>query len=95
MMVACAGMAIGATTPANAEVAANGTVLVFRQEFVDTERYVDPSGCTKLPVDAHVLANLTDSDVTIYGDPLCLTFSMVVPPGSGTHTPPIAGSFSV
>lgn len=91
VLVACAGMVVCATAPAQA---AEGTVLVFRHEFVDTMRFVNPSGCTKLPPDAHVLTNLTDSDVTIYLDPLCLTYSAVVPPGYGTHVPPVAGSFS-
>ena|SRR5689334_5578216 len=94
-VVCGAGLAAGTT--ANAEVAAQatGTVLVFQFEVVETTRYVDPQGCTKLPAAGHLLANLTDTDVKLYADPFCMTFSMVVPPGYGAHIPPVTGSFSV
>jgi hypothetical protein len=94
VVVACAGLAAGVPAPASAQSAATGTVLVFQYEGVDATRYVDPEGCQQLPAGSHVLANLTDSDVTIYGDPYCMAFSMVVPPGNGAHVPPAAGSFS-
>ncbi|MFI7677229.1 hypothetical protein [Actinophytocola sp. NPDC049390] len=93
-VVSCVGLAGGAT--ANAETrAANGTVLVFEHELAPTTRYENPSGCVKLPAAAHLLANRTDSEVRIYADPFCLTPSLTVLPGHGTHVPPATGSFSV
>lgn len=90
----CACLAGGVTASADAH-AASGTVLVFEHEFVPTTRYENPSGCNALPAAAHLLANRTDSDVKLYADPFCMTFSMVVPPGHGAHVPPVTGSFSV
>lgn len=89
-----AGLAAGTAASAEAEEA-TGSVLVFQFEMVGTTRYVDPQGCTKLPAAGHLLANLTDTDVKLYADPFCMTFSMVVPPGYGAHIPPVTGSFSV
>lgn len=89
-----AGLAAGTAASAEAEEA-TGSVLVFQFEVVETTRYVDPQGCTKLPAAGHLLANLTDTDVKLYADPFCMTFSMVVPPGYGAHIPPVTGSFSV
>ncbi|MDT0270785.1 hypothetical protein RM844_31400 [Streptomyces sp. DSM 44915] len=56
--------------------------------------YQDPTGCHKLPLDAHVLSNNTDGPVVIYGDPLCLTPGLTVQPGYGSHVAPGSGSFS-
>ncbi|MGH3761626.1 hypothetical protein [Actinophytocola sp.] len=73
--------------------AAKGVVLVFEHEFTSTTRFVNPSGCIKLPPLAHVLTNQTDAFVRVYADPLCLTPSIVVPPGSGSHLAPLSASF--
>jgi hypothetical protein len=94
-VVCGAGLAAGATANASADAAASGAVLVFQHELTATTRYVNPKGCTKLPLAAHLLVNTTDKDVKLYADPLCLTYSMVVPPGYGAHIPPVTGSFSV
>jgi len=94
-VVCGAGLAAGATANAGADTAAAGAVLVFQHELTATTRYVNPEGCTKLPLAAHLLVNTTDEDVKLYADPFCLTYSMVVPPGYGAHIPPVTGSFSV
>src|SRR4051794_15082704 len=82
---------VGDAVPASA---AQGQVVVFSTENAPLDKYDDPSGCTKLPDAAHVLDNLTDKPVTIYGDPQCLSPGPVVDPGYGTHVPAGSGSFS-
>lgn len=78
----------------SAQAAASGDVVVFSSEFQPLNTYSNPEGCQHLPPAAHVLSNLTDSPVKVYGDPFCLTPSLVVQPGYGTHVPGGAGSFS-
>jgi hypothetical protein len=73
--------------------AATGQVAVFSVEIVPLETYENPKGCTALPPGAHVLANLTDSVVTIYSDQLCLTPVVTVEPGYGTHVPSLGAAF--
>lgn len=73
---------------------ADGSVLVFKNELTPSGRYDDPSGCTQLPMDAHLLTNLTDSDVKVYGDPYCTALSLTVPPGTGAHIQTPISSFS-
>ena len=41
-----------------------------------------------------MLANLTDRDVTIYGDPACFSPLVVVGPGYGTHVPNHGATFT-
>lgn len=94
-VVCGAGLAAGTTASAEVDAKATGAVLVFQHELTATTRYVDPQGCTKLPVAGHLLVNTTDKDVKLYADPFCMAFSMVVPPGYGAHIPPVTGSFSV
>jgi len=74
--------------------AAAGRVAVFSSEVTPVATYDDPSGCTKIPSDAHVLVNLTDSEVVVHGDPLCLTPGLVVEPEHGSHVSG-SGAFSV
>jgi hypothetical protein len=75
--------------------AATGRVAVFSTEFTPVQVYEDPNGCNKLPLDAHVLVNLTDAEIVVHGDPLCLTPGLVVQPEHGSHVSPGSGSFSV
>lgn len=75
--------------------AAAGEVVVFSTEFQRLDTYRNPDGCYKLPIAAHVLANLTSAEVGVHGDPLCLTPGMRVPAGYGSHVQPGTGSFSV
>lgn len=75
--------------------AAAGEVVVFSTEFQRLDTYRNPEGCHKLPIAAHVLANLTSAEVVVYGDPLCLSPGMRVQAGYGSHVPPGTGSFSV
>ncbi|UED87366.1 hypothetical protein [Streptomyces profundus] len=79
------------TLPAHA---ATGEVSVFSTELSPVTTYQDPAGCQKLPLDAHVLTNNTDAPVRGYGDPFCLTPSLTVEPGYGSHVAPGTGSFS-
>ncbi|WP_062213914.1 hypothetical protein [Streptomyces sp. NBRC 109706] len=74
--------------------AATGDVSVFGTELSPVTTYESPEGCHKLPLDAHVLINNSDSPVRIYGDPFCLTPSLTVQPGYGSHVAPGSGSFS-
>ncbi|ANN17221.1 hypothetical protein SD37_17275 [Amycolatopsis orientalis] len=76
-------------------MAAAGNVVVFSTEFERLETYRNPEGCNKLPLSAHVLANLSSSDLVIHGDPLCLTPGLTVSPGYGSHVTPGSGSFSI
>lgn len=79
--------------------AASGQVVVYSTQLRPLDVYKDPRGCIKLPVDAHVLDNLTDSTITVYADPFCtipltenaLTLGQLKP-GYGTHVSG-AGSF--
>jgi hypothetical protein len=75
--------------------AATGQVTVFETEILPLTTYVNPDGCYKLPVAAHVLNNQTDSPVRIYGDPFCMGPSMLILPGFGSHVATGFGSFSV
>ncbi len=91
--LAAAGAAVlGLTAPARA--AASGDVVVFSTEAQPLDVYRDPAGCQRLPALAHVLSNLSDQPVRIYGNPFCLGPSLVVQPGYGTHVPGGAGSFA-
>lgn len=92
VVAAASAMALFAATPAEAS---SGRVTVFTTEVTPLKVYDDPSGCNALPPGAHVLTDETDSPVRVYADPFCLTPSLVVQPGYGTHVPPLAGSFSV
>jgi hypothetical protein len=74
--------------------AATGRVAVFSSEVTPVAVYEDPSGCTKLPADSHVLINLTDTDVVVHSDPLCLTPGLVVEAEHGSHVAG-SGAFSV
>lgn len=73
--------------------AATGRVVVFSVEVTPLETYDNPKGCRSLPEGAHVLANLTDGDVTIYSDPVCLVPLVRVEKGYGTHVPPLGATF--
>ncbi|ONI86802.1 hypothetical protein ALI22I_24735 [Saccharothrix sp. ALI-22-I] len=73
--------------------AATGKVVVFSVEIVPLETYENPKGCKQLPDGAHVLANLTDGDVTIYSDPMCFAPLVTVEKGYGTHVPPVGATF--
>jgi hypothetical protein len=73
--------------------AATGQVVVFSVEITPLETYDNPRGCKLLPVGAHVLANLTDGDVTIYSDAACLAPLATVEPGYGTHVPAYGATF--
>ncbi|KOV77991.1 hypothetical protein [Nocardia sp. NRRL S-836] len=90
--LAATGLLGSAASPAQA---AEGRVAVFSTEVTPVAVYEDPNGCTTLPPDAHVLVNLTDTEVVVYGDPLCLTPGVAVAPGYGSHVTPGSGSFSV
>lgn len=74
--------------------AATGDVTVFSLETQPLDVFHDPAGCLKLPLAAHVLVNQTASEVEVYGDPFCLTPSLTVEPGYGSHVVPGSGSFS-
>ena len=80
--------------PAGAAGAATGQVTVFETEVQKLSTYSDPAGCHKLPPAAHVLTNQTNEPVQIYGDPFCLTPSLTVQPGHGSHVAPGSGSVS-
>jgi len=75
--------------------AAAGNVVVFSTEFERLETYRNPEGCNKLPIAAHVLVNLSSSEVVVHGDPFCLTPGFTVNQGFGSHVAPGSGSFSV
>ncbi|OLZ58482.1 hypothetical protein [Amycolatopsis keratiniphila] len=81
--------------PSPPALAAAGEVVVFSTEFQRLDNYRNPEGCNKLPVAAHVLLNLSSSEVVVHADPLCLTPGMVVGQGFGSHVTPGSGSFSV
>ncbi|MEU3020321.1 hypothetical protein ABZ635_23330 [Nocardiopsis sp. NPDC007018] len=85
------GVLMGAV-PAHA---ATGEVVVFKTELEDLERYTDPApgSCHQLPATAHVLFNMTDSEVRIHPGTTCLTRGVLVVPDRGWHAPP-SGLFS-
>ncbi|SER14098.1 hypothetical protein SAMN05216188_10867 [Lentzea xinjiangensis] len=87
-------LATTTTTTAGA-LAATGRVAVFSTEATPIEIFENPSGCNKLAPDAHVLVNLTDSDVIVHGDPLCLGPGLVVGKEHGSHVAAGSGAFSV
>lgn len=94
LLAATAAIAIvGIPAPA-ASAATSDQVLIFSTEFEPVTKYESPSGCHRAPATAHVLVNDTAGPVRVYGDPFCLTPSLVVQPGHGTHIPPGTGSFS-
>ncbi|WP_236567753.1 hypothetical protein [Nocardiopsis sp. FR6] len=68
---------------------------MFKTGFEDLDRYRDPASgsCHTLPVTAHVLVNLTDSNVRMYAGRVCFGPSAAVPPDRGWHAPP-SGQFS-
>lgn len=76
-------------------LAATGEVVVFGTEVEPLTTYDNPSGCYKLPMTAHVLVNKTDGPVQIYGDPFCMSPSLSIQPGFGSHVASGSGSFSV
>ncbi|WP_062353026.1 hypothetical protein [Herbidospora yilanensis] len=83
---------LGAPIPAHA---ATGQVVVFSTEFTPLSIYSDPAGCHRLPLASHQLNNQTDMPVRVYLDPFCMTQSITIQPGHGSHVPPLTGSFSV
>ncbi|MCR3748861.1 hypothetical protein [Lentzea californiensis] len=89
--LAATALLVSVSPPAQA---AAGRVAVFSTEFVPVKIYEDPRGCNKLPPDSHVLVNMTDADVVVYGDPFCLTPGLVVEEEHGSHVAG-SGSFSV
>lgn len=89
--VSAGALMLVASPPA---MAAEGSVVVFSTEFERLATYSNPEGCTKLPAAAHVLANLSSSDLVIYADPLCMTPGSTVKAGYGSHVTPGSGSFS-
>lgn len=75
--------------------AAVDRVVVFSTEFTPVKIYKNPKGCNKLPLAAHVLVNLTNTDVVVHADPFCLTPGPVVKEEQGSHVTPDSGAFSV
>jgi hypothetical protein len=75
--------------------AATGEVVVFTTEFEDVVRYTDPASgsCVRLPVTAHVLVNLSDTDVRLHAGTWCGGPGVTVEPERGWHAPP-SGLFS-
>lgn len=91
--LAAAGLLAVLALPGTASAASNGDVTVFRTELSPLTVYENPTGCTKLPADSHVLVNRSDKPVTVYGDPFCLTPGLTVQPDHGAHVAPGSGSF--
>ena len=91
LLVSCALVGSFAS-PASA---ANGQVMVFVADYTEVVVFDNPSGCESLPAGAHVLINMTDEPVSLYGGPGCSGFASEVEPGDGAHVPPFAGSFKV
>ncbi|MEU3021627.1 hypothetical protein ABZ644_02970 [Nocardiopsis alba] len=85
------GVLLGAS-PAHA---ATGEVVVFKTELEDLERYTDPASgsCHRLPATAHVLFNMTDTEVRIHPGTTCFAPGVLVAPDRGWHAPP-SGLFS-
>jgi hypothetical protein len=82
-------------TASTASAESAGKVTVFSTEFAALSVWDNPTGCVKLPFDAHVLVNQTDRDIQLHGDPFCLTPGPSVLPGFGSHVAPGSGAFSV
>ena len=96
--VVAAFLVVATATPALAAPAqeqGQGQVVVFENEITPLTTYNNPNGCYKLPLLAHVLVNQTDKPVRVYADPLCLSPSLTISPGYGSHVAPLSGSFSV
>lgn len=89
--LALTGVFLG-SAPAHA---ATGEVVVFTTELEDLVRYQDPASgsCTALPPTAHVLVNLTDTEVSLHPGRSCLGPGVTVHPDRGWHAPP-SGMFS-
>lgn len=92
VLSALAATALLVPFPAAAH-AATGQVVVFSVETVPLETYDNPQGCKSLPKGAHVLANLTAGDVTIYSDAMCVAPLVTVGKGYGTHVPMYGATF--
>ena len=90
--LAATALLVSAGPPAQA---AAGRVAVFSTEFTPVKIYNSPRGCNKLPPDAHVLVNLTNTEIVVHGDPFCLTPGLVVKEEYGSHVPAGSGAFSV
>lgn len=89
--IAALGVAVAAAPAAQA---AEGQVIVFSTELQPLDVYRDPTGCHKLPLEAHIIANMTDQDIVTYADPLCLTPGLRIKPSHGSHVALSTGSFS-
>ncbi|MCC9310005.1 hypothetical protein LN042_23520 [Kitasatospora sp. RB6PN24] len=79
--------------------AASGQVVVYSTQFRPLDVYQDPHGCKKLPLDTHVVFNMTNSPIKVYADPFCTipitedpTTVGTLEPGHGSHAGG-AGSF--
>lgn len=94
-VVAIAAITTVGAGAATAEPAPTGKVTVFSHEFSKVTEWENPSGCQKLPMDAHVLVNDTDKPVRTFMDPFCLAPTLTVEPAHGAHVMPGTGSFSV
>lgn len=92
-LATAAAVATVGLAAAPAQAAATGQVVVFSTEFQPLDVYTDPDGCHKLPITSHVVDNLTDQPIKIYGDPFCLTPGLTIAPGYGSHVSGV-GSFS-
>lgn len=90
-VLALSGVFLG-SAPAHA---ATGEVVVFTTEFEDLVRYEDPASgsCTPLSPTAHVLVNLTDTEVSLHPGRGCFGSGVTVSPDRGWHAPP-SGMFS-
>ncbi|MBB6121226.1 hypothetical protein [Nocardiopsis algeriensis] len=88
-------MAAGTLTGAAPAYAATGEVVVFTTEFENLRHYQNPASgsCHPLPATAHVLVNLTDTDVHLHAGRGCLGPGVTVAPDRGWHAPP-SGLFS-
>jgi hypothetical protein len=93
LVAVVSGLTISILTGVPAD-AATGDVTVFSTELQPLDVFHNPTGCLKLPLAAHVLVNQTSSDVRTYADPLCLSPSLTIHPGYGSHVAPGSGSFS-
>ena len=91
-MLAATALLASMNSPAQAVA---GRVAVFSTEVTPIEIYRNPNGCNKLPLEAHVLVNLTNGDVVVHADPFCLSPGLVVKEEHGSHVPPGSGAFSV
>ena len=95
-LAAAAAVAVGGVVAGAAPAqASTGEVVVFTTEFEKLRHYPDPASgsCHRLPETAHVLVNLTDSDVRMHAGPTCFGPGAEVAPDHGWHAPP-SGMFS-